>query len=649
MRQTQQHTTTASPIFTNPNFILLWLAYGISAFGDHLSEGALLKLQHALESAVTDTTRRNATMLFVFMAPFVIFGPLFGWLADRLPRKWIMVTCCIARAAIMFELLAVLIGIHRWYEPNWTADAPMPIEVAVAPLAALGLFAAMFSPARLALLSTVVERDQLIRANAATAPLGPIASIAAYVVGPYLFLHYSVNANFRVTSAAFLASALFITTVRPRETIVHVRRPAAWRDFMDSFRYVWSHRRVVEVIAISTIFWAAASVVRSIIPAIVKTVFSGDYQDIGNFQGCLGLGLIGGALVLTGLGSALRSELAASWCLKLAGLCGLVLAMTIAIKGGRGACAVLIFLIGFFGAGIQVSVYALLQRIVPNHLRGRVFGVNDLCSMAGLLLATGFLAIPRWPNIDRYITWIMGTTAAALFASGITATSMRLKRGRFGRRLTFVRNFNEFFCGLMARVRREGICTIPPTGPVIIAANHCSALDPFILHSVSPNRSMGFLIAREYASIPLMRFVIEAIECVPVSRGENDIGSIKAVLRYLEAGKAIGIFPTGRILPRDEPQTPREGIGMIALKSGATVIPAYIDGLKPPVNWSGSRLMDLLSMGMPFMQRHRAVVRFGEPVDLSAWRGREKDREAFKEASEHIMGEVMRLRKRPEA
>ena len=341
---------------------------------------------------------------------------------------------------------------------------------------------------------------------------------------------------------------------------------------------------------------------------------------------------------------ALRSELAASWCLKLTGLCGLFLAIAASLKWGRASCGTLIFLIGFFGAGIQVSVYALLQRIVPNNLRGRVFGVNDLCSMAGLLLATGFLAIPHWPNIDRYIASIMAITSLCLIASGITATSIRLKRGHFGRSLTFTRNFNEFYCRLMARVRREGLCTIPAHGPVIIAANHNSTLDPFVLNAVSPNRSMGFLIAREYASLPGLGWLVRKIECVPVSRGENDIGSVKAVLRHLEEGKAIGIFPTGHIQPRDEPPATREGIGMIALRSGATVIPAYIDGLSPPIYWSRSRLKDLLSMAVPFFQRHRALVRFGRPVDLSAWRGREKDRAAFKEVADHIMREVMRLR-----
>lgn len=649
MDHRRESTISAAPvrsIFLNPNFMLLWMAYGISAFGDHLSEMALLKLQHAMDAAVTDTTSRTAVMLFVFMCPFVLFGPVFGWLADQLPRKWIMIGCCVARASIMFQLLLILTHIHQWYEPHAAPDAPMSIEVAVAPLAALGIFAAMFSPSRLAMLPTIVEREQLIRANASTAPLGPIASIAAYFVGPYLVTRFGVNANFRVTSLAFLASAICITAVSPRPH-PRVKSRHGLRDLVESFRYVHTHHRVREVILISTVFWMAASIVRSIIPAIVKNVFGGDYQDIGNFQGILGVGLIGGALILTLLGSALKSELAASWCLKLAGLSGLCLTLACIFKWNRSSCAVFIFLIGFFGAGISVSVNAFLQRIVPDFIRGRVFGVNDLCSMGGLLLATGLLGIPRWPNIDRHITWVMAVTSLALMACGIWTTRVRLHRGRFGPFLTFWRNFFEFHSRLVARMHREGTCTIPVGGPVIVAANHNSVLDPFLLTAGCPNRTIGFMIAKEYTTIPMFGRLVDAIECVPVTRSGNDTASVKAVLRHLSQGKAIGIFPAGRIQPRGEPPALHEGVGMLALRSGATVIPAYIGGTRPP--WCGSKgkYIDRLGMVVPFFQLHRARVRYGPPIDLSAWKGRERDRAAYREAAEHIMARVQELRREP--
>jgi 1-acyl-sn-glycerol-3-phosphate acyltransferase len=655
------------PLFVNRNFILLWLAYGISAFGDHVSRMALLKMQDALDPGVTDVTRRIAIMLFAFMTPFFLLGPVFGWLADRLPRRALMITADLVRAVVIFEMFSILMGVNTWLGRD--AQAPISVGVAILPLAMLGTFAAMFSPARLALLPTLVQPGQLIRANACTAGLGMIASIASFYIGALLVERVGVRANFVVNSLTFLASAAFVYLIRPPAT-AHAPAHAAsdtraaaapgdkgLRAIADAFRYVRCHRRVMEVIFVSVVFWAGSSIVHSIIPALVKDFFGGTYEQIGIYQGLLGVGLLVGSLVITLLGAALKSELAISWCLKLTGLAGLFLTGVIVLGLGRIAGAAAILLIGFFGSGIGVSVNALLQRIVPNSHRGRVFGVNDMFSMAGLLAATGALGIPSWPNIDRHVAWITTSVSLGLIGAGLWTTYVRLARGRFGRALTFWRNLNEFYCRSMARVRRIGVCTIPVEGPVIIAANHNSVLDPFVLTTGSPNRSIGYMIAREYAVMPGFAGLVRSIDCVPVSRSGTDIASVKAALRHLADGKALGIFPSGRIVPRDASPEPREGVGMLALRSGATVIPAYIGGLRPALLWTRGtaaqrsrwvNLLDLLSMVVPFFQLHRATVRFGPPVDLTEFAGREKDREAHAAASQKIMDAVLALREEAE-
>src|SRR5215813_5624804 len=86
------------PLLANRNFVLLWAAYGISALGDHLSETGLLAMQHALDPGVQDLVRRQALMLFWFMFPFFVLGPICGWIADRLPRKRIMIAADLVRA-----------------------------------------------------------------------------------------------------------------------------------------------------------------------------------------------------------------------------------------------------------------------------------------------------------------------------------------------------------------------------------------------------------------------------------------------------------------------------------------------------------------------------------------------------------------------
>lgn len=629
-------------LFTNRNFVLLFFAYGVSAFGDHLSEMALLAMQHALDPGVTDVTRRQAIMLFVFMFPFFALGPIFGALADRLPRKWIMVAADFVRAAIIFEMVVLLSRMHRWLEPGLPDDAPLSIGVAMLPLLLLGVFAAMFSPARLSMLPTLIRPEQIVRANASTAGLGMIASIASAVAGGWLVQRYSPTVNFRVDAMTFVLSGLLILFIRPPA----MHRTAAGMGsaaITDGFRYVLRHRRVAEIILISATLWAAASIVRSVIPALVKDVFGGSYQDIGIYQGLLGGGILLGSILLTLMGGALRSELAIGWSMKLAGASGLFVAAAVQFKWRQFYCAAGIVLLGMFGAGVLVSVNALLQRITPDHVRGRVFGVHDLCTMSGLLLATGLLGIPDWPHIDRYIVWIAGLTSSCLVACGLWTTLVRLRRGRFGRAITFWKNLNEFYCRLWHRVEREGICTVPAEGPVIVAANHVSTIDPFLLTATSPNRYVSFIIAKEFAEIPGFRRLVRMVECVPVNRTGIDTASMRAALRHLESGRCLGIFPQGRIQYPGEPLQVREGVGLLALRSGATVIPAFISGVEQPRFARRTKLLDWVSVMLPFLRRHRARVRYGPPVDLSPWRNREKDRDAYAEAAHHIMERINAL------
>jgi 1-acyl-sn-glycerol-3-phosphate acyltransferase len=629
-----QGTPPSCSIFNNRNFLLLWMAYGVSAMGDHLSEMGLLKLQDALDSAKTDTTRIQAVMTFVFMLPFFLLGPVCGWIADRLPRKWIMIAADVIRAAIMAEMLAVLTGLHCWLLPDAALGGPLPLSVAMLPLIACGIFAALFSPARLSLLPTIVRPDQIVRANALTAGLGMIATIAAALLGGYLVTRWDVVWNFRADAATFVFSAFCLVLVRPpRGRHVSVASHGSFAAILDGFRYVGRHRRTGEVILIAAVLWTGASVIRSIIPAMVKNVFGGTYWDIGMYQGLLGLGLVLGSIALTLLGQALKSELAISWSLKFAGFSGVLMTLAVAFRWPPAVCAIGLVGLGFFGAGIQVSVNAFLQRIVPDHFRGRVFGVTDLCCMAGLLLATGLLGIPSWPDIDRHITWIMALTSFALLAAGVWTTRVRLGRGRFGPAVTFWRNVAELHNRLVARVRRDGPCTVPTTGPVIVAANHNCSLDPLLLISTSPNRYPSFMVAREYAQVPLFGRLIRMIDCIPVNRTGVDTASVKSALRHLAAGRVIGVFPQGGIRRPGEMGEIHEGVGMLALRGSAVVIPAHI---------SGTRYSD--NVLAPFFRLQRAVVRYGPPVDLSRWKGREKDRAAYREVAGYIMEQIEALK-----
>ena len=616
-------------LFRNHNFVLLWLAYGISAMGDHISEMAILKSMDALHAP--NLTRLQAMITFMFMLPFFLFGPINGLIADWLPRRGLMIAADLIRAVIMlnFGILLATFG-------DITTVGPF------IPLLMVGLFAALFSPARSALLPTLIHENQLIPANAITSGLGVIATMIAVLIGGYLAQHFAPQVAFRIDAITFVGSAVLLFCIRPprQETTRH-RAAINLAAIAEGVRYLREHRRVAQLTGIGVIVWFAGSAVRSTIPALVRDVYlppgyEGLFSEIGGFQARLGLGLLTGALILTVLGNALRSEIAITWSLVGIAFSFATLAFSVFaplpndVAYHVGGFAVIVS--GMFGAGVMASYSALLQRIVPNRIRGRLFGVQDLCTVAGLLLATGAIGIPNWQNVDAWVGWIL---VGVTFVVGVTAFAsfmVRMKSHPLRPALRFCVNLNEFYCKWWFRLRREGICTVPNTGPVVIVSNHTSSIDPLLLVASIPHRVPAFLIAKEYYNVPIGGHVIRLLECIPVKRDGQDAAGTKAALRHLKQGKLLGIFIEGRIPRPGEIAEAKDGAALLALHTNATVVPAHISGTR----WHGTVVK-------AFLWRHRAVVRFGRPISLSQYAHREIDKETLARISAMLLDRIREL------
>lgn len=189
-----------------------------------------------------------------------------------------------------------------------------------------------------------------------------------------------------------------------------------------------------------------------------------------------------------------------------------------------------------------------------------------------------------------------------------------------------------FYCKVWFRFRREGPCTVPSDGPVIIVANHTSSIDPLLLITATPHRVPAFLIAKEYSAVPVFGGLIRMLECIPVRRDGTDVAGTKAALRHLKAGKALGIFIEGRIARPGEVLSPKDGAALLALRTRAVVVPAHISGTVYDNH-----------VGRSFFRRHRARVRFGEPLDLSAWQSPQTDPSSLAEVSTLLLNRIREL------
>lgn len=126
------------------------------------------------------------------------------------------------------------------------------------------------------------------------------------------------------------------------------------------------------------------------------------------------------------------------------------------------------------------------------------------------------------------------------------------------------------------RARATGTENVPRTGPLIVACNHKSYLDPPAMGCFCPRR-ISYMAKKELFEIPILGPAIAAVGAYPVDRRGSARAAIKRSLEVLQAGGTVGIFPEGT-RNRDGSVQPQTGVALLASLAGAPVVPAHIAG-----------------------------------------------------------------------
>jgi len=127
------------------------------------------------------------------------------------------------------------------------------------------------------------------------------------------------------------------------------------------------------------------------------------------------------------------------------------------------------------------------------------------------------------------------------------------------------------------RVSRTGREHVPAEGPVILAANHRSFLDPFVV-GICARRPVYFVAKRELFDRRFVGWLLNALGAFPIRRGESDGESMETALEILARGDVVVIFPEGTRIRSGALAKPKRGVGRLALESGAPVVPVAIQG-----------------------------------------------------------------------
>lgn len=188
----------------------------------------------------------------------------------------------------------------------------------------------------------------------------------------------------------------------------------------------------------------------------------------------------------------------------------------------------------------------------------------------------------------------------------------------------------------IVRLRIEGdLATLPKEGPLIMAANHASSADPVLIGAFLNQilgRPLNWLGKRELVEYPLTGWAFRRAGIHPVDRDSADLEAFRAAMRILEAGHVLAVFPEGTRSRDGALQEVREGVGMLALRSGATVLPVAV--IDSDLMWPRGRLLPRFGK--------RVTVRYGKPFVVTEELERsapaqKRDRRAMTEAATRLI------------
>ncbi len=165
---------------------------------------------------------------------------------------------------------------------------------------------------------------------------------------------------------------------------------------------------------------------------------------------------------------------------------------------------------------------------------------------------------------------------------------------------------------LCAQVEVQGLAHIPRSGPVILAANHISNADPVVAGAwitlALHRRRIHWLGKRELFDWPVIGWAAAHGGVHPVERGAADTEAFRLAARILDSGDVLFVFPEGTRSPTGELGEAKDGLAMLAMRSGAQIVPIGVNN-SDAVWRKGQKLPS------PFPRR-TITVRIGEPFRI---------------------------------
>jgi len=633
-------------------FIAMAVSYALGIFNDNYFRTACMLMAVAMADTLKDVVPTakelplvegfQANALFLFPLPYLLFAAPAGWLADRLPKRYVVI------ATKLLELLAMVIGAVAILSGNW--------YLMLAVIFLMGLQSCLFNPALNGSIPELYPADYVMTANAKL----KIATTGAILVG-VMFASVALNYGkiYVVVGALCMAAVGVVAAFGvPRRQAAAPDTPFPWsgpyHTILDLGR-IGRDRILSVAVGTDAVFWFLGALLLAVVNVLgLQHYFKGDENDVLK-TGMLSLveliGVAGGGV----LGA--RWAQGKHWCRVLTPA---AFGMALAMGGvwllpdlGLGAAEiptllVLLGLTGLFAGLIMIPCGSFIQVRPKPERKGAVISAANFATMGGVLLAGPALLLltgAKYLEFDPFECFAVASGVAALAGIGllfaIPSGPGNLIEGGLA---WFVRRLLR----LRYRVTIKGLREIRERGTdgIIFLPNHPALIDPILMVSTlfDPFAPRAWAAA-DRVNIPVIghlfkRFGVRAVPSITrEGRGSRNAvrAALEATAQDLTDGNCVLLYPSGHIY-REHFEDLRGNSAVaevLRLAPDARVVLVRTSGLwGSRFSWGGCPtpgvgaalkrgLPGLLLSGLFFAPRRRVTLEFHEPDDLPRDAGRD--------------------------
>ncbi len=596
-------------LFGEQRFGPFFATQALGALNDNIFKNALAAFLVFQASAMgglnTDQLVNLSALLFIL--PFFLFSALFGQFADKFEKSR-----QIRRIKLFEVVLMALATLGLWLD-----NLPLLLGV----LFGLGFQSTIFGPIKYGILPQVLAPRELVGGNALVEMGTFIAILAGTIAGPLLagveaeWPFWVAAAALAVALAGWLAS-LFIPVAPAVDPALKIN----WNIFTESarnLRFIGQDRTVLHGVLGISWFWFFGATILVQVPSYTINVLGGDERLMSLLLAVFIIGISIGSLACEKLSNH-RVEIG----LVPLGTIGLtvfcldlffaspdvpqsgVSPSAFFAQAGNWRIVFDLLMIGGFGGFYIVPLYALVQaRSKPSH-RSRVIAGNNILNALFMVVAAVFAIV---------MLGAAGFTIPQLFM--VTALLNAVVAAYI---FTIVPEFLlRFLAWLLShaiyRVRVSGIGNIPEKGPVLLASNHVSYVDPIIIMGAVP-RPTRFVMWYRLYEIPVLRWLFRAGKAIPIASTREDPELLAQAYRQIDselaAGAPVGIFPEGSITHDGEIHPFKPGVEKVVGERPVPVVPMALCHL-----W-GSMFSrrDSFWKRRPYKLFSKVELRIGEPI-----------------------------------